>query len=464
MLESESCELVTVIGEPGVGKSRLIAEFLAGIDARVARGRCLSYGEGITYFPVVDVIRQLRILPVDPVVSAAIGSLLGQSEVATSPDDISWAFRKLLEQAAPLVVVFDDIQWGEDTFLDLAEQAALLSAGAPILVVCMARPELVERRPGWQVALRLEPLGREAVEELLPGSVPVELRERIARAAGGNPLFLTEMAAMAVDAGADIVVPGTLKALLAARLERLEEAERGVLERGAIEGELFHRGAVQALAPADVQVASRLTALVRKELIRPERPLVPAEDGFRFCHLLIRDTAYDALPKATRAELHERFADWLEHHSAELVERDEIVGYHLQQAHRYRVEIGDPDETSRLLGERAAKRLAAAGWRAVIRGDVHAVVNLFERALALGIPDPAERTRVLVDLGDALHEAGRASASLTVLLEARRGGGRLRGAGAGSGDAGPHLQGAGRESRPRHRRSGVLRAGGGRHS
>ena len=119
-----------------------------------------------------------------------------------------------------------------------------------------------------------------------------------------------------------------------------------MLESGAVEGEIFHRGAVQALAPAEAQVASRLAALVRKELIRPDRPLLPGEDGFRFCHLLIRDAAYDALPKATRAELHERFADWLDEHGAELVERDEILGYHLEQAYRYRTELGSADEAN----------------------------------------------------------------------------------------------------------------------
>ena len=152
------CELVTVVGDAGVGKSRLVAEALAAVEARVVRGRCLPYGEGITYWPVVEVVKQLAVLPSDPVAAAAMRSLLGESDVATSGDEIAWAFRKLLEEQAPLVVVFDDLQWGEETFLDLVESTALLSAGAPLLLLCMARPELVERRPGWPAALRLEPL------------------------------------------------------------------------------------------------------------------------------------------------------------------------------------------------------------------------------------------------------------------------------------------------------------------
>ena len=248
-------------------------------------------------------------LPSDEAAAVAIRSLLGETEAATSAEEIAWAFRKTLEQAAaerPLVVVFDDIQWGEETFLDLIEHVALLSSGASILLLCMARPELTERRPTWPVTLRLEPLGDEDVDELIPERIPAELREKIARAAGGNPLFVGEMLAMAGEAEGEVVVPPTLQALLAARLDQLEAAERSVLERGAIEGEIFHRGAVQALAPDETQVTPRLAALVRKELIRPDKSQLAGEDGFRFRHLLIRDAAYDSLPKATRAELHKR--------------------------------------------------------------------------------------------------------------------------------------------------------------
>ena len=199
------------------------------------------------------------------------------------------------------MVVFDDIQWGEQTFLDLIEHVALLSSGASILVFCMARPELAERRPTWPVTLRLEPLGDTDVEQLIPERILGELRAKIARAAGGNPLFIEEMLAMAGEAEGDVVVPPTLQALLGARLDQLETAERSVLERGAVEGEIFHRGAVQALAPDETQVTPRLAALVRKALIRSDKPQLPGEDAFRFRHILIRDAAYDAMPKATRA-------------------------------------------------------------------------------------------------------------------------------------------------------------------
>ncbi len=376
------CELVLVVGDAGVGKSRLVSEALTGIAARVVRGRCLPYGEGITYWPVVEVVKQLAVLPSDPTAAAAIRSLLGESEVGTSGDEIAWAFRKLLEEHAPLVVVFDDIQWGEETFLDLVESTALLSSGAPLLLLCMARPELVERRPSWPGTLRLEPLPAEQADALIGDAVSDELRERIARAAAGNPLFISEMLAMAAEDG-DVDVPPTLKALLAARLDQLDEAERRVLERGSVEGEIFHRGGVQALAPEETQVTTRLAALVRRQLVRPDRAQIAGDDGYRFRHLLIRDAAYDALPKAVRADLHARFADWLDEHGHTLVERDEIVGYHLEQASRYQAELGQPNPA---LADRAATRLAAAGNRAIDRQEHRTGAALLTRAAELVRP------------------------------------------------------------------------------
>jgi class 3 adenylate cyclase/tetratricopeptide (TPR) repeat protein len=379
-LAGQRCELVTIVGDPGVGKSRLVAEALDRIDARVARGRCLSYGEGITYWPVIEVVKQLRARPDDEHAAAAIDSLLGENEMFAGTDEIAWAFRKLLEAQAPLVVCFDDIQWGEETFLELVESTALLSAGAPVLLLCMARPELLDRHPGWPAVSHLEPLLEAEACELVGVTVSDELRGRILRASGGNPLFLTEMAALGDVDGGEVEVPATLRALLAARLDQLDEPERKVLERGAVEGELFHRGSVQALAPEETEVTPRLAALVRRDLVRPDQPQLPREDAYRFRHLLIRDAAYEALPKATRAELHRRFADWLEEHGQSLVELDEILGYHLEQAALYLSELGWPDPS---LAERASRRLATAGERMYWRNDVPAARSLLSRAMEL---------------------------------------------------------------------------------
>jgi class 3 adenylate cyclase/tetratricopeptide (TPR) repeat protein len=408
----QRCELVTVVGEAGVGKSRLVAEALTAIDATVVRGRCLPYGEGITYWPVVEVLKQLDLVPTDEAAAASIRSLLGETEAASSGEEIAWAFRKTVEQAAserPLLVVFDDIQWGEETFRDLIEHVALLSSGEPILLLCVARPELTERRPDWPVTFRLEPLRDEAVAELMPKWLPGDLRERIARSAGGNPLFIEEMLAMTDEALTEVVVPPTLRALLAARLDQLDAGERSVLERGSIEGEIFHRGTVQALADDEGQVTPLLAALVRKQLIKPDRPLLASDDGFRFRHLLIRDAAYEALPKAVRAELHERFASWLEQHGGELVELDELLGYHLEQACLYRSELGMSRDED--LAAAATRRLVAGGRRASRRQDYRAAVSLLERAAAL-LPTTNYDLALEVELWDALFWIGRADEAL----------------------------------------------------
>ena len=406
------CELVTVVGDAGVGKSRLIVEVLASLDATVARGRCLPYGEGITYWPVVEVLKQLDLLPADMTAAVTIRSLLGESEVSTSAEEIAWAFRKTLESAAaerPLVVVFDDIQWGEETFRDLVEHVASRSSGAAILLLCIARPELIDRRPEWPVTVRLGPLGDDEVNELIPRHIAADVRDRISRAAGGNPLFIGEIVAMAGDSDGQVVVPPTLQALLAARLDQLEPGDRSVLERGSIEGEIFHRGSVQALAPDETDVELRLSSLVRRELIKPDRPQLVGEDGYRFRHLLIRDAAYESLAKAERAELHVRFVDWLEARGADIGEMDEILGYHLERACRYRSELGFPDEPT--LAARARQRLAAGGQRAHLRADWGAAANLFERAAAL-VPPAEIDLELEADLIDALFWSGHGREAL----------------------------------------------------
>ncbi len=411
-IAEQRCVLVTVVGEAGIGKSRLVAEAVDSIGARVVRGRCLPYGAGITYWPVVEVVKQLDAMPSDPAAAAAIRSLLGESEAGTSADEIGWAFRKLLEEQSPLVVVFDDIQWGEPTFVDLVEQVTQRSRGAPLLVLCMARPELLDQRPSWPVTVRLEPLGGEDATLLVGEGVSPEHRSRIVAAAAGNPLFIGEMLAMTREAGADVAVPPTLQALLAARLDQLEPAERHVLERAAVEGEVFHRGAVQSLAPEEPHVEPLLEALVRRRLIHPATAQFTGEEAFRFHHLLLRDTAYGALWKATRAQLHERFAAWLDERDEELVEHDEILGFHLEHAARYKQELGQPDP---VLAERAGERLAAAGVGALSRHDMQAAEHLLERALALIRPT---RLDVPLELRYARALSYRDMAEAVVVAEA----------------------------------------------
>src|SRR5829696_4998 len=295
-VHDRSCQLFAVLGAAGVGKSRLVAEFLAAVDARVVRGRCLSYGDGITYWPVVEVIMQLDLLPADETAAAALRALLGETDAGTSAEEIAWAFRKLLEEQAqerPLVCVFDDLHWGEETFLDLVEHVADLSRDASIFLLCMARPELLAQRPGWgggkwnATTVLLEPLDDAETGQLLDalGGVEDALRERVAAAAEGNPLFVQEMVALLRESSeGEVTVPPTIQALLAARLDQLEPGERSVLERGAVEGRVFHRSAVEALANGESGLSERLIGLVRKELVRPHRHLA-GSDAFRFRHL-----------------------------------------------------------------------------------------------------------------------------------------------------------------------------------
>ena len=418
VVTESSCHLFTVLGAAGVGKSRLVLELLDSLSgARVLQGRCLPYGEGITYWAVVEVLKQLpdaSSLGLEGRALTAIRDVLGEGASPTSTDEIAWAVRKAIEACAattPIVCVFDDVHWGEETFLDLVEHIADLSRGAPILLLCMARPELLDRRPGWAggklnaTTVLLEPLSgddsSQLIEELLGDKrIGRPIRDRIREAAEGNPLFVEEMVAMLEESpDGDVVVPPTIQALLAARIDQLDPAERGVLECGAVEGRIFHRGAVEALGPDESRVSARLTSLVRKELVRPERARIEGDDAFRFRHQLIRDATYDGLPKAVRAELHERFAGWVEERALELVERDEIIGYHLEQSHRYRLELGPLDNAARRVGERAGRHLAAAGRRGLDRGDSHAAITLLERAWSL------RQESVDVDLGLALADA-----------------------------------------------------------
>jgi class 3 adenylate cyclase/tetratricopeptide (TPR) repeat protein len=465
-----SCRLVTVAGAPGVGKTRLIAEFTEWVEtrARVLHGRCLPYGDGITYWPVAEVVREASDIARDDsadranekmaavltdhpeagIIVQRLSSVLGLAQTEAPAQETFWAVRRLLEVLAarePVALVFDDIHWGEPSFLDLVEYLAGWVTGSPILLLCIARPELIETRPSWAAgvpdaqAIRLEPLTEEESERLIDnllGEAPLQedVRTRIRRAAEGNPLFVEEILRMLVDDGvlrrddgrwvaegdlSSMAIPPTINALLAARLERLSLEERAVIQRAAVVGKVFWWGAVAELTPEPERgaVGGHLQALVRRELVRPDRSRFTGEDAFRFGHILIRDAAYTGTTKETRAELHERFADWLEQRASDrLTEFEEVIGYHLEQAHRYKTELGLDGETA--LAARAAERLGAAGDRALKRIDIHAAINLLSRAAALMDRGDPERTELVVDLIEALTEGGEMDRANEVVLEA----------------------------------------------
>lgn len=458
-VEERACHLFTVLGAAGVGKSRLVTEFLAGIGSEscLLRGRCLPYGESITYWPLVEALRGLYGDDPLPGIAAAvsgheadlitgrIGAVVGVGGSLGPSDETAWAVRRLFEAEArdrPLLAVFDDLQWADPTFLDLVENLADWARDAPILLVCLARPEFLDERPGWgggkfnATSVLLERLTEGESVELVGNllgraQLDEDVQARIMDAAEGNPLFVEEMLGMLIDDGllsrsngnwvpaadlSQITVPPTIHALLSARLDRLGRDERAVIERGSVEGKVFHRGAVAELSAEQLResVFANLQTLVRKELIRPDRTDLPGEDAFRFRHLLIRDAAYEAMPKELRADLHARFADWLDRVGAEhLAERNEIIGYHLEQAYRYRTELAPIDDAARALALRAGEQLGRAARRAMQRADVAATMGLSERALAL-LPEEHElRPRLLSDLGYSFRERGDLDAAET---------------------------------------------------
>ena len=433
-------ELVTVIGEAGVGKSRLVAEFLAQLPSphRVLRGRCLSYGEGITYWPIREVARaaaairdedteqqaleklETFIEAEDAAIAALrVGQAIGLAGGVAPPDEIAWGVRKLLEATTRdgvTVVVIDDLQWAALALLELLRRLES-TIQAPVLLLALARPELLDAQADWRGEILLEPLRAVDIERLVDGLLDAtteaggRLRQRLVKKAGGNPLFAEELVASLVDSGQlapgpagliandapdRIRLPDTLSALLGARIDRLAAAPRQALEGGSVEGEVFHRGAATVMVNAP-DLLSALDELTATSWLYPARSDFVEEAAYRFRHLLVRDAAYATIPKRRRAAMHCTLADWLAARSGSReTEFEEIIAYHLEQAFRYLCELGPPDDATRAIGRRAGDLLHAAGRRAILRGD-QAARHLLERATEL-IGDEIRQLEIEVDL------------------------------------------------------------------
>jgi class 3 adenylate cyclase/tetratricopeptide (TPR) repeat protein len=465
------CRLATVLGDAGVGKSRLLAalnDSLAG--CLLLRGRCLAYGRGITFWPLREAVRQAAAVSDDDPPEAAleklaqlvgpeardagaverVASAIGLSGAQFPVHEVFWGARKLVEAVGargPLVLAFEDVHWAEATFLEFVDHLAEEAKG-PVLLVCLARPEFLEFRQDWGeqthgVRIALEPLGEaevgRVIEELLgQAQVDEDVRARIATASEGNPLFVEQLLEMMVEEGllrrsgeawvaagdlSTVSMPPTIHALLAARLESLSAEEREVIEAASVIGQQFVQDALEELVSERVResVPELIEALMQKRLVRLEQQEFALEQRYRFGHILIRDATYRGLLKASRAVLHERFVGWADRVNQDrdrAVEYEEILGYHLEQAYMCLSELGPLDEHGRQLGVRAAARLSSAGQRAFARGDMPAAANLLRRAVALLPGDSRDRLRRLPDLAEAMLAIGEFAWAETYLDEA----------------------------------------------
>jgi predicted ATPase/class 3 adenylate cyclase len=500
VVAEQSCHLVTVFGSGGVGKSRLVDEFVGSLQERAiaVRAHCLAYGDSVTLWPMVEIVRQAaKIAPGDPaptvherlrrlvggeergeLITRRVAQLLGFGQDAGLPEDTLWALRRLLEKLAreqPLLVVIDDLQWAEPTLLDVLEHVAESSTNTPILLLCMARPdELLSRREHWPggkanaFSFLLSPLGErdgeQLVGHLLGGQVDPAAQAHISGWAQGYPLIVEELVANLRDegrlrptggrwvltleakgdsrerqgaAGDDetgarrgLSVPTSIQALLLARLERVDPRGRAILEPAAVVGEQFHLGDVQALSGGSsaADVDAGLQELVRLDLIRPDHSpaAVPLPDGsgegYRFRHIMIRTVAYERMADDRRADLHERYADWLEDRTEDRKSQfDEITGYHLYEAFRYAHKLDPEKAATRELARRAGQRYAAAGQRAAIRGDIPLTMAWLGRAVRLLPDDHLERLRALSPLAEALQASGELTGAMQAYEESVKG-------------------------------------------
>ena len=447
--EDRTAYLFTVLGAPGVGKTRLALEFSSSVagGATVLQGRCLPYGEGITYWPLREVLHQafgedlLRAIEgllegeeLAPVIAERVVGAVGATATSGSVEEIRWAVRRVVEALArrrPVVLVLEDLHWAEPEFLDLVDHLADLVVATPVLMLCLARPELLEDCPAWgggkrnATTVELEPLGiddaRALLANLSPSGESIPHPERVMAVAEGNPLFLEQLVAAVAEGRAEdreVPLPETIQALLAARLERLGPGERAVLERAAMVGKEFSEPELLELLPEEARqtLTRHLEQLVRKRFLRRAST---AGAAYLFRHVLVQEAAYRGIPKRTRAELHERFGDWVQQTAGNrLPELEEIVGYHLEQAYRYRVELEPADERARTLAARGAAHLAAGGRRAMNRGDASAAARQLGRAAALLPSTDPRRIELLPRLGEALYKGGNLREAAEVLDEA----------------------------------------------
>lgn len=464
-IAERSCHLVVVLGDAGVGKTRLVSEFESQVsaEATVLKGRCPQYGENIDYWPFLQVIRQAAgiraddpaetalprlssLVQGDSAIAGRLAQMLGLYEGTGSPETAAWALGRLVEMLAafqPIVLVIDDLHWARPKLLDMLEQVAQRTYNAPLLLVCMARSEFRHKRPDWSTVVpnmtffALTPLNQEQIGQLITyllneGDLDPELRRGLAERTHGYPLFAEELVAMLVDQETlrlesgrwtltrpleELPTPGSIEMLLAARLEDLSPSEQEVIGTAAVIGQRFLAHALADLVPRhggeELAIDSMLQSLVRREFLEPDAATI-AEAGaaFQFRHPLIQEAAYRKLSKRARADLHQRYAEWLERVRPETVPVEEEVARHLKAAYRFRVELEEAGEATAALQRRTGEWLAAAGGKVALRGDApETAVRLLTDALDLLPEQHDARLPALLRLAESLHEAWLSSSA-----------------------------------------------------
>jgi class 3 adenylate cyclase/tetratricopeptide (TPR) repeat protein len=446
-LQERSSQLVTVIGVPGIGKSRLVLELYEAVERAPdliswRQGRCLPYGEGVTFWALGEMVkaqagildgedaaeaeRKLRAAAGDAWVESHLRPLVGlpgEGEAGGDKRDEAFAaWRRFFEGLAeerPLVLVFEDLHWADDHLLEFVDHLVDWASGVPLLVVCTARPELLSRRPGWgggkpnALTISLSSLSDEdtarLLAELLGAVLPAETQVELLARAGGNPLYAEEFARMLRDRGRVGELPETVQGLIAARLDLLEPEQKSLLQDAAVIGKRFWVGALGALSSREpAALEGDLHALERKEFVRRERASSVADEReYAFRHLLVRDVAYGQIPRAPRAEKHLLAATWIEQ-LARREDHAEMLAHHYLQA----LELAAASGGSTLSFAGAAREaFTDAGGRAFALAAYDAAARFFRAALDLLPEGDLRRGRLLLRLGRTLDLLGESEAA-----------------------------------------------------
>ena len=462
-------QLVTLVGVPGIGKSRLVWELAHAVDADPEQivfwrqGRSLPYGEGVAFWAVAEMVKaQASILETDSADSAEkklrdttrdliaddgaarwveshlrpLVGLSGEGEGGGNRDEAFSAWRRFFEGLAerrPLVLVFEDLHWADDNLLDFVDYLVEWATESPLLVIGTARPELLERRAGWGggkpnvATISLSPLSEEEIGRLLASLLeqpvmPADAQAPLLARAGGNPLYAEEYARMVSERGMapteDVPLPETVQGIVAARLDALTPEEKSLIQDAAVVGKVFWSGALAAMNGLPRwTVEERVHGLERKEFVRRQRTSsVATETEYAFRHVLVRDVAYGQVPRASRADKHRRAAEWIEALSADREDRAEMLAHHYLSALEFARAAGQPIDG---IADRARVAAREAGDRAYVLNALTAAAEFYRQALELTADDDPERPRLLLRYGRSLFLADWRTDPTGVLEDAR---------------------------------------------